>query len=257
MLQWVHPRYVCKAMKVPLSCAGLMITVAGMSYLYGTRFVGSYTPLVSALRNEIYVQPYESIKWSKQRDNISPLDVYCPHHPIFNFLNQILIPYENLPWTPISSYLPVRELANKRAYQIVKYEDENTNYQTIGPVTKALFIVCRFAAEGPDSAAFRDGQQKVRDFLWLSKDGLFMTGTNGSQLWDIAFIAQAVVETGLADEEENQKVVSGSLDWLDKAQIRGNPKWYKESFRHRTKGAWAFSTPEQSFVVSHYVRWSG
>ena len=40
------------------------------------------------------------------------------------------------------------------------------------------------------------------------------------------------------------------LDWLDKAQIRENPKHYGQDYRHRSKGAWAFSTPEQSYTVS-------
>ena len=78
---------------------------------------------------------------------------------------------------------------------------------------------------------------------------MMMTGTDGTQLWDVAFFAQAIVETGLAEEEENKECVLGMLDWLDKAQIRDDPKWYKDGYRHASKGAWSFSTPEQSYTV--------
>ncbi len=34
-----------------------------MCYLYGRRFSGDATPLVLALRKELYVTPYESVDW--------------------------------------------------------------------------------------------------------------------------------------------------------------------------------------------------
>lgn len=77
-----------------------------------------------------------------------------------------------------------------------------------------------------------------------------MTGTNGSQLWDAAFIAQALYESGLASLPENQSSTALLLDWLDQCQIRDNPPHWEEAYRHRTKGAWPFSTAEQSYTVS-------
>lgn len=111
--------------------------------------------------------------------------------------------------------------------------------------------------------------------MWMGKDGMMMTGsffihlslclfsrphtltrlihhagTNGSQLWDAAFISQALVETGIGALSENQASATHLLDWLDKCQIRENPKWYVEGYRHATKGAWPFSTKEQGYTVS-------
>ena len=67
-------------------------------------------------------------------------------------------------------------------------------------------------------------------------------GTNGSQLWDISFITQAMVESGLAEEEENREALLKALGWLDRCQIRENPKHYESAYRQSTKGAWPFST---------------
>ena len=77
-----------------------------------------------------------------------------------------------------------------------------------------------------------------------------MCGTNGSQLWDIAFAAQALIETGLGEEEEFRESLMGILRWLDNCQIRDNPKHYASSYRHTTKGAWPFSTKTQGYTVS-------
>lgn len=144
-----------------------------------------------------------------------------------------------------------------RAYELVVMEDENTGYQTIGPVSKMFNMLCRWHRDGPDSEAFKQHCAKIDDFLWMSDEGLMMTGTNGSQLWDAAFMSQALVETGLGEEKQNREASEGVLDWLDKCQIRENSKWYGKDYRHATKGTWPFSTPEQSYVVRMYNGWLG
>ncbi|KAJ9116371.1 hypothetical protein QFC22_004812 [Naganishia vaughanmartiniae] len=215
-----------------------------IGYLYGNKFRGPLTPLVEKIRQEIYTEPYQNIDFSRHRNNVHPCDVFYPRHPVGKLLNEVALVCEN--------FVPslFRRKALDSTYKLVVYEDENTQYQSIAPVSKMLNMVCRFAAEGPDSDAFKQHLAKIDDFLWMSEEGLMMTGTNGSQLWDLAFISQAVVESGLAEVEANKESCSRALDWLDKAQIRNDPKWFKEAYRHRSKGAWPFSTPEQGYMVS-------
>ncbi|KAG9312937.1 hypothetical protein JVU11DRAFT_6371 [Chiua virens] len=144
----------------------------------------------------------------------------------------------------------VRKAALKRTYELIVYEDENTGYQTLGPVSKMMNLLCRFVVEGPDTEVYRQHAIKRADFMWLGAEGLMMCGTNGSQLWDIGFITQALVETGLANEPENKESLGRALGWLDICQIQENPKHYESAYRHRTKGAWPFSTKEQGYTVS-------
>ena len=144
----------------------------------------------------------------------------------------------------------MRDAALKRAYELIVYEDENTEYQTLGPVSKMFNLLCRFHNEGMDNEVYRQHAIKRADFMWLGAEGMMMCGTNGSQLWDIGFISQALVETGLAKEEENKESLRKALEWLDACQIRDNPKHYEVAYRHRTKGAWPFSTKEQGYTVS-------
>jgi lanosterol synthase len=65
-----------------------------------------------------------------------------------------------------------------------------------------------------------------------------------------AFISQALVESGLAEEEENKEACVKALEWLDSTQIRKDPLHYESAYRHTTKGAWPFSTKEQGYTVS-------
>lgn len=71
-----------------------------------------------------------------------------------------------------------------------------------------------------------------------------------AELWDCAFITQALCETGLANEEQNKESVIKALEWLDNTQIKKDPLHLEQAYRHPTKGAWPFSTQEQGYTVS-------
>ncbi|EIW79190.1 terpene synthase [Coniophora puteana RWD-64-598 SS2] len=215
-----------------------------MSYLYGIRFKMEENELVLALREELYPQDYNSIHWPSQRNNIAADDIYSPHTAVLDTMNALLSTYE-------SCALPsLRKAALDRAYHLVVLEDENTGYQTLGPVSKMMNLVCRAHVEGAQSDAYKLHALRRADFMWLGAEGMMMCGTNGSQLWDIGFITQALVETGLAEERANRESLQRALGWLDACQIRENPRHYETSYRHTTKGAWPFSTKEQGYTVS-------
>ena len=55
-----------------------------MAYCYGVRLTGEVDNLVKQLREELYVEPYDSIDWPSQRNNVAPVDVYTPHSWLLN-----------------------------------------------------------------------------------------------------------------------------------------------------------------------------
>lgn len=215
-----------------------------MGYLWGRKFKAEIDPLIESLRQELYVEPYESINWPAQRGNIASVDIFYPHTKTLKTLMALVGAYDNC------HIPPLRRAGIKRAYELLVLEDENTSYQCLGPVNKMLNYVARWEVEGHDSHAMRMHREKLKDFMWIGPEGMMMTGTNGSQLWDTSFIAQAMVDSGLAAAQENRQLTQKLLDWLDECQIRDNPKHFKTCYRFATKGAWPFSTKEQGYVVS-------
>ena len=183
---------------------------------------------------ELYPQDFYSIDWPAQRNNVSKADLYAPHSGLFDALNVILGSYEHC------IVPPLRRAGVEKAYKLVVLEDENTEYQTLGPVSKMFNLIVRAHRDGPQSDAYKQHEIKRHDFMWIGAEGMMMCGTNGSQLWDVGFITQALVETGLAYLEENKESLLNALEWLDEAQMRDNPKHHHTSYRHTTKGAWSF-----------------
>ncbi|KAK0568498.1 Lanosterol synthase (Oxidosqualene--lanosterol cyclase) [Tilletia horrida] len=234
---WIHTRMVY----IPVG------------YLYGKRFKAPIDPLIESLRQELYVEPYESIHWPSQRENVAEVDIFYPHTKVLKALMAVLGGYESCCAQGVGS--AIRNAGIREAYRLIVEEDENTGYQCLGPVNKALNFVARWIEEG-DEPGTRGGvvmkihREKLKDFMWLGSEGMMMTGTNGSQLWDSAFVAQALADSDLLTDANVREPAEKLLDWLDKCQIQNNPKHHHSSYRFATKGAWPFSTKEQSYVVS-------
>lgn len=214
-----------------------------MSYLYSFRYQIPTNDLILALRSELYLKPYDEIDWPAQRLNVHPIDVYAPHTAVLKVLFSILSLYEKV------AIPGLREAAQRKVLELCAMEDENTGYQDIAPVSKMINAIVRMHAEGKGKA-WRRHMETRDDFMWIGETGMRMSGTNGSQTWDTAFMAQAFVETGLAREPEFRRVVEGVHRWMAQAQMTDNPKHFREAYRQGTKGAWGFSTTTQSYLVT-------
>uniref|UniRef100_A0A7N0V7D5 Terpene cyclase/mutase family member n=1 Tax=Kalanchoe fedtschenkoi TaxID=63787 RepID=A0A7N0V7D5_KALFE len=218
-----------------------------MSYLYGKRFVTSLNSLVLSLRQELYATPYHSTDWDTARNSCAKEDLYYPHPVIQDILwgglHKIAEPI--LKQWPFSK---LRQRALSVAKKHLEYEDESTNYICIGPVNKALNMVCCWI-DDPNSQAFSRHLARVKDYLWLAEDGMKMQGYNGSQTWDASFAVQAILSTNLSDEYGT--MLKKAHNFIKNTQVRENSsgdldQWY----RHSSKGGWTFSTPDNGWTVS-------
>lgn len=138
----------------------------------------------------------------------------------------------------------------KLALEQIYLEDENTKFLDLAPVNQMLNLMCVFHAEGADSWRFKRHVERLPEFLFLGREGMMLNGTNGVQLWDTAFIVQAVVEANLATRPENREALIKAHRFLDACQIRQNSTHFGKDYRHPSKGAWPFSTRDQSYTVS-------
>ena len=234
-----------------------------MSYLYGARARGKITPLVRALRRELFatgatargssevdgtVDRYDSIDWDAARNACAREDLYYPHPWLQDALWWALTKLE---WfftkTRVGAW--VRGRALRRAMAHVAYEDENTRYVDIGPVNKAMNMLCRWHFEGGEGEGTRRHLPRVADYLWLAEDGMKMQGYNGSQLWDCAFAVQAIRATGLGSEYGG--CLAAAHRYVRDSQVLDDApgplsRWY----RHISKGAWPFSTRDHGWPIS-------
>lgn len=222
-----------------------------MGYLYSSRYTPDVQadPLLLALRSELYLEDYDSVNWNDFRQTCADIDNYSPLNPVMGFLQDCLSYYEYvLPCVPFLANMRKRSLRYVMEY--IHAEDYQTNFVDIGPVNKALNMLCVYVEGGCDNSneLFLRHLPRVDDYLWVAEDGMKMQGYNGSQCWDTSFAVQAIVEGGLVQRfpECSQKIYS----YLDKCQIADDEEDREKYFRQVSKGGWPFSTAAHGWPIS-------
>eukprot|EP01038_Epipyxis_sp_PR26KG_P008554 gene8554-11560_t len=222
-----------------------------MGYVYGMR----YTPDVNSreellgLRKELYCQPYESINWDNYRQTCADIDEYSPLNPVMKIAQDFLSYYEY--WLPSLPFMKkLRKLGLDFVIKYIHEEDLQTNYIDIGPVNKAMNMLCVWINSGFDITN-KDvimHLMRVDDYLWVAEDGLKVQGYNGSQCWDTSFFSQGLIEGEL--HPEFPECVQKIYNYLEKTQIANDENDREYFFRHQSKGGWPFSTAAHGWPIS-------
>jgi lanosterol synthase len=199
-------------------------------------------PLLASIREEIYTQPYGKIRFAQHRYTTAPTDAMRSISPVLVFLFSIITI-----WCDLLRPLWLHRIANRRVSELMKREERNTDYECLAPVNKAFHMATAWFEEGPDSERLQRHREKVDLYLWVGPNGMTSNGTNGVQVWDTAFSAQAAVTAGIAAMPEFAQSIHMAHDFLDKSQLRDN---LADPFRQPRKGGWAFSTKSNGFIVS-------
>ena len=217
-----------------------------MSYVWSKKFSYPLTPLLRQLREELYTEPYSSIDFTKHRNTVAATDNYHAKTAILRTINWALV---NI-WNPYLRTEALARRAEEWTFDLIRREDENTDFANLGPVNGPMNFLACYIREGPDSYSVERHRDRMHDFLWMKNEGMLMNGTNGVQTWDTSFLIQAAVEAGMASDPKWKTVLIKALEFLDDQQIREEVHEPAVCYRHRRKGAWAFSTREQGYTLS-------
>ncbi|XP_048252682.1 lanosterol synthase-like [Haliotis rufescens] len=214
-----------------------------MAFLHGKRFTVNEDDFIRSLRKELYSEDYNHIQWKDHRGNVSLADVYVPKTWICNLTYRALDVYEGRCVTS------VREAALQTCYNHICADDEATSYTCLSPVSKLLQMLVRWVMEGGQSDAFKRHRDRVRDYLWLGRDGMKFQCYNGSHLWDTALAARAYSEAGGASAGFTACVHKAHA-YLRNSQIEDNVQDFRDHYRQESKGGFTFSTRDHSWIVS-------
>lgn len=212
------------------------------SWFYGQRWSAPVWPLTSELREELYVEAYESIPWRSFRSACCATDVFTPPSMVYKLACKLLRVWER-------HHIPcVRCYALEQCWKHMAYDDENTHFICLGPVNKSLNMLATWIREGSSSARYQLHEERTWDYLYMNRAGMKMSGYNGSQLWDTSFAVQAICAAQL--EDQCKGAMQLAHHYVDIAQVQEDPMEADAFYRHRTKGAWNFSTSNQGWQVS-------
>ncbi|KAK8674736.1 hypothetical protein V6N13_032841 [Hibiscus sabdariffa] len=217
-----------------------------MSYLYAKKFVGPITPLILQLREELHIEPYNEINWSKKRHLCAKEDRHFPQTLLQTLLGDSLNTFSE-PLLDRWPFNKLREKALKITMDHIHYEDESSRYITAACAGKVLCMLACWA-EDPNGIYFKKHLARIPDYIWIAEDGMKMQ-TSGCQVWDAGFFLQALLATNLFDEIG--PTLKKGHHFLKNSQVRDNPPGdFKRMFRHISKGSWTLSDRDQGWQVS-------
>ncbi|WP_108682892.1 terpene cyclase/mutase family protein [Methyloceanibacter sp. wino2] len=212
-----------------------------MSYLYGIRAQAPLTPVVRALRDEIFCEPYEALDFRASQMQCAPDDIYAPLSRGYRFLNGLLNGYESIAGKSL------RARATAFVLDQVRREDENTNNICIGPINKVLNMLCWHYAE-PDGERVAAHRRQLPEYLWKGEHGTHMQGYNSSRLWDTAFAVQAIAASGRAGKAK--PMLESAHAYIEANQVLEDTPERERYFRDPSKGGWPFSNRKHGWPIS-------
>lgn len=214
-----------------------------LGYVASNKLKCELSPLLISLREEIYVQDFATIDFTKHRNTVCGIDLYYPHSKLLDSLNWLIVKYEN--WIRPDWLL---SKCNDRVYELIEKECQNSDYLCIAPINFAFNMIVCHHREGPDSAAFSRFKYRLNDTVFHGPQGMCVMGTNGVQVWDVAFMIQYFFMAGLAEGPRYHDVIVRGFKFLIRSQF--DTECVEGSFRDKRKGGWPFSTKDQGYTVS-------
>lgn len=216
-----------------------------LAYVSANQSACELDPLLEKIRLEIYLPkqlPYESIPFKNHRNTVCGVDLYYPHTKTLDTLNWIVVQYEKVrpKW--------MLRKASETVYDLVKKECQNTDYLCIAPVNFCFNMIITYIEEGRDSKAFQKFLSRKDDVLFHGPQGMTVMGTNGVQVWDVAFMCQYLIVAGMARHPKYHDMILKGYYFLRRSQF--TDECVDGSFRDKRKGAWPFSTKTQGYTVS-------
>jgi len=220
-----------------------------MSYIWSKKWVCEETDVIRSLRQELFAEPWESIRWASHRNTIAPVDNYNPKSWVLNTINWLLV---NV-WNPYLRTDAIKTAAEAWASELIDMEDENTDFSDLAPVNAPMNTICCYIRDGPGSYTVRRHLERLEEAIWVKDEGLLVNGTNGVQCWDTSFAIQTITDAGLQSDERWKPMLLRALEFLDDQQLRDNCVHQTRSYRQQRKGGWAFSNKDQGYAVSDCI----
>jgi squalene/oxidosqualene cyclase-like protein len=218
----------------------------GMSYLVGSGFQADLGPITSALRGELYgdVEPEQAIR---HRHDLAASDVYVHPGPLLRVLYDVVYQLGRA-----VRYLPgtaaVRRRALRACLDRIRFEQRETNYQGLSPVSGILNSLALFSCdpEGEDTVASFAGLETWR---WDDEAcGSRYAGAR-STTWDTSFAMQAMLAGGSGPALQNAGTLRLAYRRLVDMQITSEIS-NADHARDPILGGWCFSDGVHRWPVS-------
>jgi squalene/oxidosqualene cyclase-like protein len=219
----------------------------GMSFLVGSGFQADLGPITAELRAELYGDrpPEQAIH---HRHDLAESDVYVQPGSLLKFLYD-LVYHAGRIVRHFPGVTAVRRRALDACFERIKFEQRETNYQGLSPVSGILNSLALFSRDplGADTSASLAG---VETWRWDDEaEGSRYAGAR-STTWDTSFAIQAFLAGGPQLALQNAGTLRQAYRRLIDMQMTSEIGGGDNNARDPILGGWCFSDGVHRWPVS-------
>ncbi|NVB41119.1 2,3-oxidosqualene cyclase [Pseudenhygromyxa sp. WMMC2535] len=213
----------------------------GLSYLWGAHVQAKRSPLLDALRDELYPEGWDPERFAATRDEIAPTDLYEPVGAALQWVfSGARVLAKAVPG-------PIRRRALDRAWEHIQYEFRSTDWVCLSPVNGMLFCLATWSRD-PSYPELDRALAGIEYWFWEDEEeGLRICGAR-SDIWDTSFVIQALCEGPELDAAA--QLVGRATAWLPTAQLRADIPGGRQHYRDPARGGWGFANEHHPWPVS-------
>lgn len=214
----------------------------GLAVLYGDRFVAPRTPVVDALRAELYPNDYATIDFSAYANEVRKADAPFQAHPALRAMFGLARQYDRHRRPAFRRRL----LSDLR--EAMRRDLRASDYLSLSPVNGLLTVLALWADQ-PTSSDVRRAFARLDAWFWEDlREGSRVAGA-GSVCWDTSFALQALAALPRDDQATTRSVAHGAA-FLARQQVDHPTFDYRAAHRIDPSGGWCFSEVAHGWPVS-------
>jgi lanosterol synthase len=214
----------------------------GLAVLFGQRFTAPITPLLEALRTELYAENYAGIDFAAFAGEVREEDAAFPVRRALKTLLRLAQRYEQLR-LPAARTKVLRELRER-----MRADLRASGYLSLSPVNGLLTILGLWA-EDPNDRDLRAAIDRFDAWFWEdASEGSRVAGAR-SVCWDTSFALQALAVVPRSSEACSAAMRRGAA-FLTSQQIERAAFDYQTAHRIDPSGGWCFSEFGHGWPVS-------
>ncbi len=236
---WSLPR------KIPLHpsnwyCHTRLIYMA-MASIYARRFQVPVTPVIAALREELYPQCFAKANFFAARNRLRDADLFARPSA------WLKVGYGFARLVERFHSKRLRTRCTDEILRQIRWELQTTSHTSISPVSGILNILSLWLHD-PDDADCRQALSKLDSWIWEDEDdGVRVTGARSAS-WDTGFALQALAT--MPETDRVRDALRRGADFLLGEQIKTSFERFREAYRADPKGGWCFAGGWHGWPVS-------
>lgn len=228
----IHPsRYYCHTRLIYMA----------MATLYAERFQAKPTPVIEALRQELFPQGFEKVNFRAARKQLRPGDLFAPPSALLKSS------YEALRLVDRVRSRRSRQALLDEFRAAIRWELAVSSHTSISPVSGLLNVIALWMQNPQDPDALK-AIERFECWVWEDdRDGFRVTGAR-SAIWDTSFALQTLA---LAEPfAEVSAAMQRASAFLRAQQIRTSFADYAAHDRADPRGGYPFSFGWHGWPVS-------